>query len=72
MKRGGRDGCARQREPRGEDAALAHAIGEQPPRQQGEDRADAEGGEDDPDLREREPVLVPELRRHDRNPQEDS
>ena len=60
-----------QCEARGENAALAEPVGEEPPGQEGHDRADADRGEHDADRGQREPILVAELRRHHRDPEED-
>ena len=61
----GREGDRRGREPEREDDALADAIREQAPRQQGRRHPDPERREDDAGLAERELEVGAELRRED-------
>jgi hypothetical protein len=62
---------ARHGEAGGENAPLPDPVGEQPPGEQGADRADAEGRQHDSDLGQREAELVPKLRRQHGDPEED-
>ena len=58
-------------EPAREHEPLADPVREQPPRQQRQDRPDPDGREREPDLRQRQVVVVPKRRREHRQPDQE-